>query len=226
MPRKFDVVVSPVREVTLVGRADLGHWQRNLAVHGLHPTDANGSAEMLLSSCEARFKGIRFRELSVSVFVTQFAGGRTRDGAFLLRAFNSIRFFAFVERTMFRTPYYPQQVALDPQVPAFMRLGDAAQPVLHAAMNKNPATSGRAAASRDARRLARPDLPARSSQSPSEFAAAVLRQLNRRQADDRLRCRCGHVRTWFARARSHRPDSHRVAVCSARMDSADCRHAW
>ncbi len=141
MPRKFDVVVSPVREVTLIGRADLGYWQHYLAVHDLHPTDASGNAEMLLSSCEARFKGIRFRELSVSVFVTQHAGGRSRDGAFLVRAFNSIRFFAFVERTMFRTPYYPQQVALDPQVPAFMRLGDAAQPVLHAAMSKNVVTS-------------------------------------------------------------------------------------
>jgi hypothetical protein len=143
MARKFDVVVSPVREVTLVGRADLSYWRRNLAVHGLHPTDANGNAEILLSSCEARFKGIRFRELSLSVFVTQHAGGRTRDGAFLLRAFNSIRFFAFVERAMFRTPYYPQQVALDPQVPAFMRLGDAAQPVLHAVMSKDAATSAR-----------------------------------------------------------------------------------
>lgn len=143
MPRKFDVVVSPVREVTLVGHADLSYWQRQLAINGLHPTDANGNAEMLLSSCEARFKGIRFRELSVSVFVTERAGGRSRDGAFLVRAYNSIRFFAFVERTMFRTPYYPQQIALDPQVPAFMRLGDAAQPVLRAAMSKNAASSAR-----------------------------------------------------------------------------------
>jgi hypothetical protein len=143
MPRKFDVVVSPVREVTLVGRADLNYWQRHLSVHGLHPTDANGNAEVLLSSCEARFKGIRFRELSESVFVTEHAGGRSRDGAFLVRAFNSIRLFAFVERTMFRTPYYSQQIALDPQVPAFLRLGDATQQVLYAEMSKNAASSAR-----------------------------------------------------------------------------------
>ena len=42
MPRKFDVVVSPVREVSLVGHADLAFWRDRLAVHGLHPTEAEG----------------------------------------------------------------------------------------------------------------------------------------------------------------------------------------
>jgi hypothetical protein len=143
MGHKFDVVVSPVREVSLVGYADLNHWRGKLAVHGLHPTEADGSAEMLLVACEGRFMGVRFRELSVSVFVAREAGSRGRDGVLLLRAFNSIRFAAFVERTMFHTPYYPQRVAVSPDVPAFVRLGRETDPILFASMADDESASDR-----------------------------------------------------------------------------------
>lgn len=135
MPRKFDVIVSPVREVSLLGRADLRYWQERLKVHRLHPTEVDGRAEMMLSSCEARFRGVRFREFLAAVFVTAKPGRRDRDGVLLLRAFNSLRFFAWVERTMFRTPYYPGRVSLSPEFPAFMRLGDEATPIVEVAMS-------------------------------------------------------------------------------------------
>lgn len=138
MARKFHVVVSPVREVSLVGAANLCYWRDKLAMHDLHPSEADGQATMMLSACEARFKGIRFRELSISVFVAREPGSPTRDGVLLLRAFNSIRFFAWVERTLFATPYYFQRIALSPDVPAFLRLGDARQPVFEAAMGDRP----------------------------------------------------------------------------------------
>lgn len=140
MARKFHVVVSPVREVSLVGTANLGYWRDKLARHNLHPSEADRRATMMLSACEARFKGIRFRELSVSVFVAREPGSPSRDGVLLLRAFNSIRFFAWIERTFFVTPYYFQQIALSPSVPAFLRLGDAQQPVIEAAMGDRPAS--------------------------------------------------------------------------------------
>jgi hypothetical protein len=135
MPRRFDVVVSPVREVSLIGFADLAYWREKLTVHRLHPKEVDGRAEMLLSSCEARFRGVRFREFLVAVFVTARPGGGTRDGVFLVRAFNSLRFFAWFERTMFRTPYFPQRVTLSPESPAFMRLGPQDRPIVLAAMS-------------------------------------------------------------------------------------------
>lgn len=134
MPRKFDVVVSPVREVSLVGGADLSYCRQRLAPHGLHATERDGRAEMLLSACEARFKGVRFRELSLSIFVAREAGSAARDGALLLRAFNSVRFFAWVERTLFRTPYYPGRIAVSPDAPATIQLGGTRDPILRAAM--------------------------------------------------------------------------------------------
>jgi hypothetical protein len=112
----------------------LNYWRDKLAVHRLHPTEVDGRAEMMLSACDARFKGIRFRELSISVFVAREPHSHARDGALLLRAFNSIRFFAWVERTLFSTPYYPSQVAVSPIVPAFLRLGEQDHPILAASM--------------------------------------------------------------------------------------------
>ncbi|RIK83878.1 MAG: hypothetical protein DCC68_02600 [Planctomycetota bacterium] len=134
MPRKFDVVVSPVREVSLVGRADLSYCRERLAPHALHATEIEGRGEMLLSACEARFKGVRIRELSLSIFVAREAGSSARDGALLLRAFNSIRFFAWVERTLFRTPYYCGRIAVSPDPPVSIRLGDDDNSIVRATM--------------------------------------------------------------------------------------------
>lgn len=134
MTRKFHVVVSPVREVSLVGAANLSYWRGKLAMHDLHPSQSDRRATMMLSACEARFKGIRFRELSISVFVAREPGSPSRDGVLLLRAFNSIRFFAWVERTFFATPYYFQRIALSPDAPAFLRLGGSNEPIVEALM--------------------------------------------------------------------------------------------
>jgi hypothetical protein len=106
MAEKYDVQISGVREVSLVGTSDLLPWQSRLASYDLSPTEKEGRAELLISGCEARFKGIRFRELTISIFVSDHADRSSRDGVFMIHAFNSLRFFAFVERTFFHTPYY------------------------------------------------------------------------------------------------------------------------
>lgn len=119
---KYDVQIANVREVSLWGTADLDYWAERLRPFGLHPTVADGRAVMLVVACAARFKGVPFRELSISVSVSRHEGGAGRDGAYLLHAWNSIRFFAFVERAMFKTPYYHGGINVEPGPPALARL--------------------------------------------------------------------------------------------------------
>jgi len=99
--------LTHVREVTLVGSADLGYWTDRLREEGLIPAvSADGHAQVLVIAADAAFMGLRFREVSFSV-VVQHPGGEQRGGAsFLVRAFNSRRFFAWCERAFFATPYY------------------------------------------------------------------------------------------------------------------------
>ena len=134
-PVKYHVVVPHVREVTLLGRADLSYWTERLRAAGLHAARAGGFAQLLLSAADARFKGIRFREVSVSVFVSREAGGATRDGAYLVQAFNSVRFFAFVERTFFGTPYHPATIEIESNVPAAIDVRTRPGRVLRAEMS-------------------------------------------------------------------------------------------
>ncbi|HEY0142399.1 MAG TPA: hypothetical protein VGF48_15985 [Thermoanaerobaculia bacterium] len=105
MPEKFVADLEHVREVTVSGTADLHYWRKRLQEEGLTPSETDGAARILLTAADARFRGVHFRELSVCVF----AG----DGAFLVQAFNSVRFFAWVERVIFKTPYTFARVAID-----------------------------------------------------------------------------------------------------------------
>lgn len=117
-PVKYHVQIANVHEVSLVGDADYATWKRRLSADALRPTMVDGRAQLLISAVDARFMGIRFRELSLSVFVSQHGDDR-RDGAFLMHAFNSVRFFAWVERTMFRTPYWPARLEVSCQPASF-----------------------------------------------------------------------------------------------------------
>jgi len=101
----YHVTVHPVQEVTLFGTVDASYWRNELAQYALHPSIVDGHAEMIVSSTRARFMGKTFRELSFSVFVSNIENAEHRDGVFMFQAFNSSRFFAWVERTFFHTPY-------------------------------------------------------------------------------------------------------------------------
>lgn len=94
-------------EVSLLATADLAFWKERLQREHLRPFAIDGRAELLISSISARFLGVRFRELVVAVTVSQSPGGDTRDDCFLAAAFHSSRFFAWIERTAFQTPYRP-----------------------------------------------------------------------------------------------------------------------
>lgn len=129
-PRKYEVQIAHVHEVSLVGEADLTYWKRRLATEGLRPTAVDGRAQLLISAIEARFLGKRFRECIFSVFVSQESEDR-RDGAYLAHAFNSVRFFAWVERTMFHTPYFPARLEVQCR-PAHIRASQLGRPVFEA----------------------------------------------------------------------------------------------
>ncbi len=83
----FVAELEHVREITIAGDADEGRTQ------------------LLLISADAVFRGIRFRELSISRVVSE-------NRAELLQAFHSVRLFAFCERVFFHTPYVHAPVSL------------------------------------------------------------------------------------------------------------------
>jgi hypothetical protein len=111
-----------VRELCLFASADLQFWKKYLHPTGLHPTNADGKAQLLISAIAAKFKGLAFRELSICIAICRDEDGPNQDGFYLAQAFNSRRFFAFIERTMFHTPYHHARIELSADPPARMLL--------------------------------------------------------------------------------------------------------
>lgn len=125
-----------VREVSIVGTATYGFWADHLGVQNLTPLKVDGRAQILLMATDARFKGIRFQELSVSISLApgDRPGQQLGAGAYLARAFNSSRLFAFCERKLFRTPYFYGPVEVRASLPASVRLTRKREPLFRAEM--------------------------------------------------------------------------------------------
>ena len=101
---KWVAELSGVLDLTLVGTGDLSYWTDRLAPQRLTPLAVGGRAQMMVVAASAKFRGLRFQELSISVIV--------EGGAYLVRAFNSRRFLAFCERVFFHTPYAHAHVSV------------------------------------------------------------------------------------------------------------------
>ena len=127
--------ISPVREVWLVGAAELGFWTERLKSARLVPAEFDGRARILISAIEARYMGVRFRELCISVFVRDERGGAGRDQVYLAQGFHSSRVFAWFERTLFSTPYVYGKIRVNASVPASIRLVARGQPMFLAEMS-------------------------------------------------------------------------------------------
>src|SRR5687768_5406436 len=102
-PVKYIAVVKCAREVTVIGSAEYAYCADRLLHESLVPQKANGRAEVILSAVQLKWLGVSFREFSVSIAV------RDRDepsvnGIYLVSAFSTSRFFAFIEKHHFRTP--------------------------------------------------------------------------------------------------------------------------
>ncbi len=140
---KYVADISHVREVSLLGSAGLAFWQGKLRAANLVPCNVEGRARLLLSAPDLKFKGIRFRELSICVLVSRHEDGSSEDGAFLAYAFNSNRFFAFCERTFFSTPYVHANIDVESMLPAAFRVSQRGSVVLHAAMSADSTAATR-----------------------------------------------------------------------------------
>lgn len=137
MPDPIKYVAEPrhVREVSLLGTADLELWRSRLETEGFVPTAREGRAQILIIAADMQFMGVRFQELSVSVLTEQIAG-MPSAGAFLLQAFNSCRLFAYVERRIFGTPYDTGEVTVATDYPALVELKQRNECVVHVQMDK------------------------------------------------------------------------------------------
>lgn len=106
-----------------MGTADLAYWRDRLRTDDLIPAESDdGRAQLMIVGAEGKYLGVRFRELSASVVVCSPAKRSPQDAAYLVRAFNSSRFFAFCERAIFSTPYYAGDVRVSVSVPASVQL--------------------------------------------------------------------------------------------------------
>jgi hypothetical protein len=114
---KYVAALSRVREVSLLGTADLAFWKNQLSEADLAPAEFDGKARILILAADAKFMGMRFQELSVCVLVPPPREGGWPDAAYLVQAFNSRRFFAFCERAIYRTPYSHGAIRVSASLP-------------------------------------------------------------------------------------------------------------
>jgi hypothetical protein len=142
-PIQYAVEVKSVRELNLVGRADLAYWTAHLAGTGLTPLSVDGYAEVTLGATDLTWMGLRFNESILVLTLAEAAAphpndaepktpygqassGQAAAGSYLLHAYNSRRSLAFMERAFFRTPYYPAAIQLSTQSPARLQVVDRA----------------------------------------------------------------------------------------------------
>ncbi len=135
-PVKYVAEVSPVKEVTLHGTADLAYWREKLAAENLQPLAADGLAQVFVSATEARFMGITFRESLIGIHVQPTSTmPEGMPAMFLIQAWNSLSAFAWIERTMFGTPYAAGKIAVEPKFPASLELSQRGERLITAAMS-------------------------------------------------------------------------------------------
>jgi hypothetical protein len=102
----YVTVISPVKEVSLWGKAEAKIWQNVLKPEGLAPLVQDDKVEILISTVDSKYMGFRFQELSISVQLSE-------NDYFLAHAYNSIPLFALAERKFFQTPYYAGNILVE-----------------------------------------------------------------------------------------------------------------
>lgn len=132
--------LNNVREVTLYGTADLSFWTEVLRKEGFFPYQEADKAILLLSAIDAKWRGFKFREFVIAVAVCYNESGTSLDGYYLPQAFNSSKLLAFSERVFFGTPYSQTDIQLENKLPAFIKLYDRVEVLLHAEMAMPDAT--------------------------------------------------------------------------------------
>jgi hypothetical protein len=119
---KYVAVVNNVKELRLIGKANLDFWNRQLTDKPFQVFNNEGFAEIVLAATELVWRGFRFNELMMTIRVAEKNDPHQQIGVFLLQAYNSNRFFAFCERLFFSTPYDCGQSGLSEKMPGRMNL--------------------------------------------------------------------------------------------------------
>jgi hypothetical protein len=140
---KWAAELGHVREVSLLGTADLAFWKDRLLKEELLPAESDGKAQVLIIAADSKYLGVRFRELSVCVLVSRPEENLPKDAAFLVRAFNSCWFFAVCERVFFSTPYYHGDVRVSAALPMSIHLVKKEEIVFAAEMGADRPALGR-----------------------------------------------------------------------------------
>ena len=140
---KWAAELVHVQEVSLLGTADIAFWKDRLLKENLLPDESGDQAQLLIIAANSEYMGVRFRELSFSVLVSRLEAGVRQDAAYLVRAFNSCRLFAFCERVFFSTPYYHGDVRVSALLPASMHLINKGEVVFAAEMGADASGLGR-----------------------------------------------------------------------------------
>ena len=119
---KYSVEIDRVKELMIRGNADLAYWKEALKVAGLHPTNINGKAFVYISTTNATYSTLRFREVSIYVGISKVEDGDAVDALFLAHAYNSSPLLAMLERRLFYSPHSPGYIQTHLRLNTNMRL--------------------------------------------------------------------------------------------------------
>lgn len=136
---KFIVEVQHVTEVTLAAEADLTYWQSRLKGMRVYPFNQQGKAAITISATKLHSLGRRSNEVTIGLVVCERPAADTPDALYLVQAFNSLRSFAWIERTFFATPYDLARIQVDERVRIKVRLEDRAGVMLNLQMKAGTA---------------------------------------------------------------------------------------
>jgi hypothetical protein len=143
MTVKWVANLSHVREVMLLGTADLAYWKDRLREEKLEPVERDGQARIMVIAADLKYWGVRFREVSFSVLVRPYEDLTRQNAAYLLGAYNSLWMFAFVERVIFSTPYNYGDVRVSASSPALVHVVQNNEVVFRAEMAADGGGPGR-----------------------------------------------------------------------------------
>ncbi len=131
----YITTVAHVRDVRLVGTADLFFWQQHLSHSNLFPYSENGTAHLVVSATDFVWQGFPVQEFVLSVVASLQRDASNPDGFYLAHAFNSSRLLSLLERTFFQTPYTHGQTHLTVSHPARISVSAEQRTVFQASMS-------------------------------------------------------------------------------------------
>jgi hypothetical protein len=135
---RYVAELTCVREVSLLGSADLAFWRERLSAENLFPAERDGKAQIMIVGATMKFMCIRFTEISFAVPLSGREDAAGQGGAFLFQAFNSFRLFAWCERVLFATPYLQAQCRVSVSSPISIQLAMGGESALRVEIQADP----------------------------------------------------------------------------------------